>query len=119
MQLMWNNGSFSARDIVWHKHVKQVFVFNETGSDMSYTELEHGYQVNSLYSYPKITRSTWLMPNDILFAGSQECKQTDVLHRRHKYSAVCYSLNLSFVEKSKFGMIISLPLKASVILHEA
>lgn len=68
------------------------------------------------------------MPNEGLFVGSQECKQTNVLHRGHKYSAaVCYSLDLSFVEKSKFGTIILLLLlllkhtvvQASVILHEA
>lgn len=66
------------------------------------------------------------MSNEGLFVGSQECKQTNVLHRGHKYSAaVCYSLDLSFVEKSKFGTIILLLLskhtvvQASVILHEA
>lgn len=72
---------------------------------MSYTELEHGYQVNSLFiTVQKLDLVlSALVSNEILFAGPQECKQTDVLYRGHKYcAAVCYSRNLSFVEESKW-----------------
>jgi len=69
---------------------------------MSYTELEHGYQVN-IFSCLKKKSCICQVSNEILLIGSQKCKQTNVLHRRYKYGAIVYySFDLSFVEKSKF-----------------
>lgn len=59
---------------------------------------------------------------ETLLTGSQKCKQTNVLHRRYKYGAIiCYSLNLSFLEKSKFEFITLLlwkyPFTSTEFMH--